>query len=191
MVGLPAFAPLLLHQTLRRSELNQRVVVTAWGCFPHRQRCICLCGRPAGWSLWLGARDTFFDAGGYRFQEGCEVKGFRPESTSPVPNCAVWTEPHSSFWWRPGKRWPTPGLDFAREESTRCGVVLGHTLGGMISGEAYHRGLKQGRPRPSDCWISPCGQPWDQVAIASRITRGEPAPVHSLCRGHTRHRVCF
>jgi 3-oxoacyl-[acyl-carrier-protein] synthase II len=56
-------------------------------------------------------------------------------------------------------------LDFSLRDPRRCGVLVGTTLGGMISGERYHRAALAGKRRPGLLLDFPAHAASDRVAI--------------------------
>src|SRR6266446_4860176 len=82
---------------------------------------------------------SLFDTSSYRYKLGAEVKDFCPDKYFGMKELRRMDRASQMALVAAQEAIEDSRLDFSKEDASRCGVVLGTTLGGMISGERYHR----------------------------------------------------
>lgn len=83
-----------------------------------------------------------FDVGPYKFKTGGEIKEFVPENYFSLRELRRTDRATQMMYFAGDEAIMTAGLDFANVKKHRCGVCIGTTLGGMLSGESYYRALR-------------------------------------------------
>jgi len=84
---------------------------------------------------------TAFDTSGLRTKWGGEIKGFNPDAHFTRQELRRMDRASQISLVAVREAIEESGIDFGKEDKIKCGVFLGTTLGGMISGGKYYREL--------------------------------------------------
>jgi 3-oxoacyl-[acyl-carrier-protein] synthase II len=112
---------------------------------------------------------TVFNTTDYHYKLGGEVKGFYPEEHFDKRDLRRMDKASQLTLVAAEQAVKESGLDFSSEDPVRCGVLLGTTLGGMISGEKYHRLARRHRNRLSLLLDFPVHAAADRLAISHNL----------------------
>jgi 3-oxoacyl-[acyl-carrier-protein] synthase II len=92
-------------------------------------------------------RVALFDPTGYSSQIGAEVRGWDPDAHMD-PKEVRRNDRYTHFGFVAAKEaFRDAGLDLAREDPDRVGVIIGSGIGGMATFETQHKRLMEGGPR--------------------------------------------
>jgi len=132
---------------------------------------------------------TLFKTTGYHYKLGGEVKDFHPEVYFDKRVLRRMDRASQMALVAAEQAVADAGLDFSSEDPVRCGALLGTTLGGMISGEKYHRLARQNRYRPSLLLDFPVNAAIDRLAIAYNLQG--PSSVFSTACASGAHSIGY
>lgn len=123
---------------------------------------------------------TLFDTGAHRYKYGGEVRDFCPEAHFGKRERRRMDRATQLVLVAAQEAVTDARLKFQQEDPLRCSALLGTTLGGMISGERYHRGLQQSKPRVSMLLDFPAHAAADHLAITYNL-RGHSQVFSTAC----------
>ncbi|MEW6605976.1 MAG: beta-ketoacyl-[acyl-carrier-protein] synthase family protein [bacterium] len=90
---------------------------------------------------------TLFDTRNYKFKRGGEIKDFNPTKYFTRKGLRRLDRASQMVLIATQEAIDDAQINFNQMEKNNCGVVLGTTLGGMVSGEKYYRHLKKRQDR--------------------------------------------
>lgn len=132
---------------------------------------------------------TLFNTADYRYKLGGEVKDFHPERYFDKKELRRMDRSSQMALVAAREAVEDAKLDFSREDALRCGVLLGTTLGGMISGERYHRLAQQHKHRIPLLLDFPAHAATDRIAITYNLQG--PSTVFSTACASGAHSIGY
>jgi 3-oxoacyl-[acyl-carrier-protein] synthase II len=132
---------------------------------------------------------TTFKTTDHHYKLGGEVKGFRPEEHFEKKDLRRMDRASQLTLVAAEQAVKEAGLNFSIEDPVRCGVMLGTTLGGMISGEKYHRLAHHHRQRVSLLLDFPVHAAADRLAIGYNLQG--PAMIFSTACASGAHSIGY
>jgi len=129
---------------------------------------------------------TLFDTSKHRYKLAAEVKELNPEKFFERKDLRRMDRASQMILIAAREAVADANLDFGNEDANRCGVFLGTTLGGMISGEKYHRMAQRNKLRLSLLLDFAPHAIADRVAIAYKL-QGASSIFSTACAsgGHS------
>lgn len=125
-----------------------------------------------------------FDTGRFKHHLGGEIKDFEPRTYFEKRELQRMDPASQMALAALQEAVDDAHLDFPFEKGEKCGVILGTTLGGMISGEKYYRQYKRGRYFPSLLLDFPPYSVNDRIAVKYNI-RGPNMVISTACAAGT------
>jgi 3-oxoacyl-[acyl-carrier-protein] synthase II len=132
---------------------------------------------------------TLFKTTGYHYKLGGEVKNFHPEDYFDKKVLRRMDRASQMTLVAAEQAVADAGLDLSIEDPVRCGALLGTTLGGMISGEKYHRLVRKNSYHPSLLLDFPVHAAVDRLAIAYNLQG--PSSVFSTACASGAHSIGY
>jgi 3-oxoacyl-[acyl-carrier-protein] synthase II len=128
-------------------------------------------GVPAFWDALLAGRSGLapirsFDTTGYTHVVAGEIKDFAPEHVLSSDEVHRVDRVSQYALIAAREALSDAAIDLRQIDRTRVGVILATTLGGMLIGEAYHRGQHSGTPFPARQLLH-----FPYYAVATRLAR--------------------
>lgn len=132
---------------------------------------------------------TLFETSDYHYKLGGELKDFDPDAYFDKRVLRRMDRASQMTLVAAEHAIADAGLEVSIEDPTRCGAILGTTLGGMISGEKYHRLARQNKFRPSLLLDFPVHAAIDRLAIAYNLQG--PSSVFSTACASGAHSIGY
>ncbi len=125
---------------------------------------------------------TLFDTNNYKFKRGGEIKDFNPRKYFSKKELRRMDRASQMVLIATQEAVNDGKINFNSIDTYRCGIVLGTTLGGMVSGERYYHSLKKRRDRVYTSLLLdfPMYSATDHIAIKYKL-KGSNLTISTAC----------